>query len=54
MIKSRAVTGSKTYDCTMPACGKKYSSRFALKRHVTALHIRFKKFVCQVCTRQFS
>jgi uncharacterized Zn-finger protein len=45
---------SKRPVCTMPGCGKEFSSRFCLKRHYMTIHMKFKKFECNVCSRTFA
>jgi predicted HD phosphohydrolase len=55
MIESPENKGNKdSYICTMTNCGKLFSSRFCLKRHLITLHMGFKRFVCNVCGRNFA
>lgn len=55
MIETQQKSGNKnSYVCTMANCGKTFSSRFCLKRHLITLHMGFKRFVCNVCGRNFA
>ena len=38
----------------MPNCLKAYISRFTLRRHVEAYHLRTRRFSCQQCAKSFA
>jgi uncharacterized Zn-finger protein len=38
----------------MPNCLKTYTSRFTLRRHVEAFHLRTKRFSCPQCPKSFA
>ena len=41
------------YCCMYLGCGKEYSSKFNLKRHVDHFHRKIKQVQCQVCSKYF-
>lgn len=42
------------YCCMYADCGSEYATKFNLKRHVESVHMRLKKFKCQICGILFS
>ena len=42
------------YCCMYSACGKGYSTKFNLKRHVETSHLKIKKYRCHDCDKQFA
>lgn len=44
----------KKLRCTVPNCSKSYMSRFTLRRHLEAFHLRTKRFACSECEKSFA
>lgn len=44
----------KKLRCTMPNCSKAYTSRFTLRRHLEAFHLRTTRFACAQCPKSFA
>lgn len=42
------------YCCMHAVCGKCYSTKFNLKRHIETIHLRIKKYQCKDCKKLFS
>ncbi|CAG9325234.1 unnamed protein product [Blepharisma stoltei] len=42
------------YCCMENDCGKSFITKFNLKRHVTSVHYKSKKFKCNYCFKSFS
>jgi uncharacterized Zn-finger protein len=42
------------YCCMYSACGKGYSTKFNLKRHIETSHLKIKKYRCHDCDKQFA
>lgn len=42
------------YCCMYSACGKGYSTKFNLKRHIETSHLKIKKYRCHECDKQFA
>jgi uncharacterized Zn-finger protein len=42
------------YCCPAPRCGKIYSNRFTLKRHIDITHMKKKQVPCAICHRTFA
>lgn len=42
------------YCCMYSACGKGYSTKFNLKRHIETSHLKIKKYRCQECDKLFA
>jgi len=36
------------------ACGKQFSTKYNLRKHVEALHLKLKPYTCQTCTKTFA
>ena len=56
MLASKQIYDSQItmYCCMYANCGSEYATKFNLKRHVESVHMRIKKFKCQVCETLFS
>lgn len=54
IIASQEGKNNNKLVCTMPHCGKEFSSRFCLKRHFLTIHLGLKKFKCDICGRNFA
>ena len=39
--------------CSMDNCGKEYTSKFNLKKHISIVHLRKHNFVCDQCGKRF-
>lgn len=44
----------KLYCCMFVGCGKEYSLKFNLKRHVEVNHFKSKEVECEICQKRFS
>ena len=45
----------KTKFCCMEnECGKEYTTKLNLKRHILTSHIKSKRFPCDICLKEFS
>ncbi|OMJ83228.1 hypothetical protein SteCoe_15880 [Stentor coeruleus] len=47
-------SGITMYCCMYADCGSEYATKFNLKRHVESVHMKLKKFKCQICGVLFS
>lgn len=42
------------YCCIVDNCGKFYSTRFNLRKHIEIVHLRYKRYKCQQCSKLFA
>ena len=42
------------YGCMHDGCGKEYTTKVNLKRHILISHAKSKRFICQRCDRSFA
>ncbi len=55
MMRSQALLREgDEYFCSVLGCGKKFNSRFCLKRHFLTIHMGIKRFSCKICGRNFA
>ena len=52
MMAAQKVPGKVA--CSLPNCGKVYTQRLILRRHLTLHHLGFRRFKCNFCGRMFS
>ena len=53
-VKSMVATQINNYACYYPACGKTFSTKFNLRRHINVSHLDIRAYSCEVCQKHFA
>lgn len=44
----------QTFKCGIDSCDETFSSKYNLQRHINSLHLKLRRFECEMCSKRFT